>query len=725
MQKILFFSILLLFSVYAFGQPIGYYNGSAGKTGDDLKTSLHQIIKGHVDYSYSQAKFIINYSDADPDNPKNVILFYTQRSQDANTYGTGGDFINREHVWAKSHGTFANIRPMDGDAFNLRPADASVNQDRSNKDFGNVQPNGTRHPEATECWYNASFWEPGAATKGQVARIIFYMATRYEGTDGELDLEVVNGGNTYPKPQHGDLAALLEWNRLYPPTDFERRRNERIFGAQQNRNPFIDNPEFADLIWASATPNPIVIDQLKMVPQFPKVGETINISASITADKTVETVKLFWGKQFDSEDNQVTMVANGSSYSASFTLTGFSPADMLHFKILAQTADNENLVRATHEIPQNITVNQLTSISSVQGTGNVSPLVNQIVTVAGRVVANYDNSFYIQQGTGPYSGLCIFGANNTGKVGDSLVITGKVVEYENLTELSNITYCYNFKDNKTIEPTEITASQIGEAYEGMLVKIKNTIFSNGGEAIPDANKTYPFTDASGSSVVFSRYSSRLFGKTLPRQITDVAGVVSQYQNTYQILPRDILDFSAGVDDDAPFITKVSMLDKEWITIEFNEVVEKISSEKIENYTFSNNITPLAAYRYDEGNAVVLQVTNMSLGAQTVTINGITDMSGNTMQNVSFNFESVFTNINTLANYNSVKITPNQLTQSIEIESDKMISQLEIFNSSGQLITRNLINQKQVSHTMTQGNGLYILRIQLENGFCINRKILMQ
>jgi hypothetical protein len=134
---------------------------------------------------------------------------------------------------------------------------------------------------------------------------------------------------------------------------------------------------------------------------------------------------------------------------------------------------------------------------------------------------------------------------------------------------------------------------------------------------------------------------------------------------------------------------------------------------------------LAAYRYDEGNAVVLQVTNMSLGAQTVTINGITDMSGNTMQNVSFNFESVFTNINTLANYNSVKITPNQLTQSIEIESDKMISQLEIFNSSGQLITRNLINQKQVSHTMTQGNGLYILRIQLENGFCINRKILMQ
>ncbi len=111
-------------------QPLGYYNGTDGKSGDELKGVLHEIINDHVDFSYYYAKFIINYSDADTANPNNVILFYIQESRSADEYGTEGDKINREHVWAKSHGDFKDIRPMDSDAFNLRPADASVNTDQ-------------------------------------------------------------------------------------------------------------------------------------------------------------------------------------------------------------------------------------------------------------------------------------------------------------------------------------------------------------------------------------------------------------------------------------------------------------------------------------------------------------------------------------------------------------------------------------------------------------------
>ncbi len=70
----------------------------------------------------------------------------------------------------KSHGTFDGITPMDSDVHNLKPADASVNQSRSNKDFDN---GGTQHPEATDCYFTADTWEPRDAAKGDIARIIF------------------------------------------------------------------------------------------------------------------------------------------------------------------------------------------------------------------------------------------------------------------------------------------------------------------------------------------------------------------------------------------------------------------------------------------------------------------------------------------------------------------------------------------------------------------------
>ncbi len=82
-----------------------------------------------------------------------------------------------------------------------------------------------------------------------MARIIFYMATRYEGEDGELDLEVVEEMPVSEGPYMAGLSTLLEWNRNDPPDAFELYRNEVIYDHQHNRNPFIDHPEFADYIW--------------------------------------------------------------------------------------------------------------------------------------------------------------------------------------------------------------------------------------------------------------------------------------------------------------------------------------------------------------------------------------------------------------------------------------------------------------------------------------------
>jgi len=47
-------------------------------------------------------------------------------------------------------------------------------------------------------------------------------------------------------------SVLLTWNRQDPVSNWERRRNDIIYyNYQHNRNPFIDHPEYAELIWGS------------------------------------------------------------------------------------------------------------------------------------------------------------------------------------------------------------------------------------------------------------------------------------------------------------------------------------------------------------------------------------------------------------------------------------------------------------------------------------------
>ena len=125
-----------------------------------------------------------------------------------------------------------------------------MNSTRNNKDFDD---GGTEYIDGdfpTGCLRDSDSWEPRDSEKGDVARMLFYMAVRYEGEDGEPDLELSDEVNTAPTPFHGRLSTLLEWHENDPVDDWERRRNDIIYiDFQNNRNPFIDHPEFVDLIW--------------------------------------------------------------------------------------------------------------------------------------------------------------------------------------------------------------------------------------------------------------------------------------------------------------------------------------------------------------------------------------------------------------------------------------------------------------------------------------------
>jgi len=110
---------------------------------------------------------------------------------------------------------------------NLKPSNPSINSSRGNKYYDYIT--------------STVAYEPRDEVKGDLARILLYMWTMYE----ILSL-VDSAPSTY---QMALLTVLLEWHDIDPVDDFERNRNEVIYSHQNNRNPYIDYPEFVDLIW--------------------------------------------------------------------------------------------------------------------------------------------------------------------------------------------------------------------------------------------------------------------------------------------------------------------------------------------------------------------------------------------------------------------------------------------------------------------------------------------
>ncbi|KUH38646.1 MULTISPECIES: endonuclease I family protein [Streptomyces] len=224
-----------------------YYANAAGKTGASLKTALHGIIRDQTKISYSTVWTALKQTDEDPANSANVRLLYSGASRSkALNGGDVGDW-NREHVWAQSHGDFGTSAGPGTDLHHLRPADVQVNAIRGNKDF---DLGGSPVSGAPGSYTDADSFEPRAADRGDVARMILYMAVRYEGTDGWPDLEPNDTVTNGSAPYHGRLSVLKRWNDEDPPDAFERKRNEIIYSTyQRNRNPFIDHPEWVEAIW--------------------------------------------------------------------------------------------------------------------------------------------------------------------------------------------------------------------------------------------------------------------------------------------------------------------------------------------------------------------------------------------------------------------------------------------------------------------------------------------
>lgn len=262
-RKLRLLSLFVLLSLTLLGQaPAGYYDAAEGKNGADLKTALCNIItNNHQTLSYSSLGNYYPSTDATSDGKvwdmySSQVYTFSQNGSSANQEGQGW---NKEHSFPQSW--FKEASPMKADLFHVYPTDIKVNSIRSNFPFGKVggspsftSTNGCKLGSSdSNTGYSGTVFEPADEYKGDFARTYFYMATRYEKS---IDSWTSNGtagqildGTEYPVFKSWYKKLMLEWHHSDPVSPKEVTRNNAVYAIQKNRNPFIDNPSYADMIW--------------------------------------------------------------------------------------------------------------------------------------------------------------------------------------------------------------------------------------------------------------------------------------------------------------------------------------------------------------------------------------------------------------------------------------------------------------------------------------------
>jgi endonuclease I len=229
---------------------VNYYAPAQGLTGAALQAALQNIVDDHVVLDYGISDDLMRVIDEAAGDNTSVRLLYSL----ANLPKSSSQW-NREHVWPRSDGVGDEGADY-SDLHHLFPAKDTVNSLRSNLPY-DESANLQSDPFAPESFKDNDSWEPLDRDKGVVARAQLYMMTRYDGSDA-LTTDLLLADNTAPVGTQGVLSTLLAWHRAFPPSDYERARNNGIYGgitvggttyAQGNRNPFIDIPQFADGIF--------------------------------------------------------------------------------------------------------------------------------------------------------------------------------------------------------------------------------------------------------------------------------------------------------------------------------------------------------------------------------------------------------------------------------------------------------------------------------------------
>jgi len=345
------------------GIPVGYYNAAAGLNCQQLKTALRNIIAtGHIALSYSSiddiqmpivdtirsddglSSIIWDIYSNNNSGPEPFTFSSAQNPTGGfcggTTPGTEGGCWNKEHSfprsWFKLSGS-AYQQPTESDLFIVRPTDSKINGNRGNIPYSTVSTTTYQFPTAGAypgypmppnpvldkigvSNYSGvtatSAFEPNDAVKGDIARAYFYIVTRYENElSNWVTLNGANGvstvvdgttnGGIYPSFQTNYLKMMNSWNNLDPVDAKEINRNNLIYSQQNNRNPYIDHPEYVALVWQCTGVLPVTI-------------------IDFTASKLSESVLLKWYATYETNFKlyQVERSTDGIIFNSIGEVTG-------------------------------------------------------------------------------------------------------------------------------------------------------------------------------------------------------------------------------------------------------------------------------------------------------------------------------------------------------------------------------------------------------------------
>lgn len=335
--------------------PPGYYNNAIGFTGYPLKTKLKTIItNGHngqsydnlfndpeafkatdVDLYYENDGSILDMYSEKPNGPDSYNYSYYGNDKCGNYQGES-DCFNGEHIVPQS--TYNSQMPMVGDIHQLIPTDGYVNNRRSNFPFGTVSSpnwtstNGSKVGDISVTGYSGKAFEPIDEFKGDIARILFYFATRYENQVDTYSFPMFNGteNQVFKLPF---LETLYAWHILDPVSDFEINRNNKAYIYQGNRNPYIDHPEYVQMVWG----------QLLSVTS-PEALATVSIYPNPSNDRriTIESNQIIDDIQLININGQLMQqIQKPTSQNNNYTLENL-PSGFYFIKI---TSDNQSVTK--------------------------------------------------------------------------------------------------------------------------------------------------------------------------------------------------------------------------------------------------------------------------------------------------------------------------------------------------------------------------------------------
>lgn len=379
--------------------PPGYYDGTAGLTGDSLRAKLTQIIStGYVDQSYDAARADMYEFVDDPNLDNTVTCVYTGISANVSDIpsATANNFT-AEHSWPQGwfdQGGANGLRPMVSDLHHLFPVIGNENSCRNNHPFN------TRTADFDECFQigdgggkgtrdGITVYEVRPAQRGNTARAMLYMIVRYWDSDVIFDPD--QGPQDVTPAQ---ISLYTQWALEDPVDSVEMTRNDRVYSLQNNRNPFVDHPEFIASIWGGSTPTTTMTPTPTPTPgpvNYVWINEVHYDNLSGDVDEGVELAGVA-GTNLASWQLVAYNGTDGTTYTAFPALTGVIPNQQngfgtIWFPAVLQNGSPDGVALIA---PGNIIVQFLSYEGTVLATGGPAigqSSINMGVTEDGNTAA--------------------------------------------------------------------------------------------------------------------------------------------------------------------------------------------------------------------------------------------------------------------------------------------------------------------------------------------------